>query len=350
MENKKRKKTLLWIFCSILAFLLILVISLFIMKKVGILQLKKDTVNQVPELPIEETEEGWEEGWVRYNGEPHAYNQDILTFLVMGIDSPEPVAKAKDGISGGQADALFLVVMDPHDKSVNVVAMNRNIMAAVDVYDRDGKYLGEYEQQIALQHGYGDGMQLSCTRTVNAVSRMFYNIPVHGYVSVNMGTVRELNAAVGGVKLTVLEDVHKKTEKGNVVRLNKGDLLTLTDDEAYVYVCKRDHKEFDSASGRVERQKQYLNEFVSLAKKKVQEDLSFAVDLYNAIQRYMVTDIEMSEFIYLVTEVLGYEFNADNLYTLQGETVMGEAFEEVYLDEDAFYELVMGLFYEPVKN
>ena len=45
--------------------------------------------------------------------------------------------------------------------------------ATLDVYDEDGVYMGQYTKQITLQHGYGDGMELSCERSVAAVSRLF---------------------------------------------------------------------------------------------------------------------------------------------------------------------------------
>ena len=65
---------------------------------------------------------------------------------------------------------MFLAVMNPHDKSVSIIAINRNAMALVDVYDEDGVYMGQYTKQITLQHGYGDGMELSCERSLQGRS------------------------------------------------------------------------------------------------------------------------------------------------------------------------------------
>ena len=45
--------------------------------------------------PTESTEEGWQDGWIRYNGQIYAYNEDIMTFLVMGVDNDDVVKKAK---------------------------------------------------------------------------------------------------------------------------------------------------------------------------------------------------------------------------------------------------------------
>lgn len=43
----------------------------------------------------------------------------------MGIDNDQPVAPAKDGISGGQSDAMFLLVQDSKTKTMSVVALHR---------------------------------------------------------------------------------------------------------------------------------------------------------------------------------------------------------------------------------
>lgn len=350
MANKTRKKRIgLKILLGIIIVLVILLFAVLGMSKFGKIQLKSHTTEMAPTLGEEDIEEDWEEGWVRYKGEPYVYNEEILTFLFMGIDSLDAAKKSKDGTSGGQADGLFLIVMNPKDKTVNVIAMNRNMMAQVDVYDKNGVYQGQHLKQITLQHGYGDGMEESCERTVSAISRHLYNLPINGYVAVNMGAIRDLNAAVGGVPLTVLEDIDYEYY-GFRVKLDKGQEVTLNGDQAYVYISKRDYKQFDSASGRVERQKQYIDAFIPLAKQKIQKDLSFAMDLYKAIEKYMVTDIEIPEFTYLVTEVLGYNFDAGNLITMPGETIMGEEFEEFYVDEEALKEIIMELFYEPAKQ
>ena len=118
---------------------------------------------------------------------------------------------------------MFLAVMNPHDKSVSIIAINRNAMALVDVYDEDGVYMGQYTKQITLQHGYGDGMELSCERSVAAVSRLFYNLPISGYAAINMGAIPALNDAVGGVQVTVLDDVIYPEYD---MDLHQGDVLT----------------------------------------------------------------------------------------------------------------------------
>lgn len=210
-QTKKQQKT--WIKIIKIVGIVLICLILFALIAFGVLRalgksgIRKNISGEAPVLEsTESTEEGWQDGWIRYNGQIYAYNEDIMTFLVMGVDNDDVVKKAKDGLSGGQADAMFLAVMNPHDKSVSIIAVNRNAMALVDVYDEDGVYMGQYTKQITLQHGYGDGMELSCERSVAAVSRLFYNLPISGYAAINMGAIPALNDAVGGVQVTVLDD------------------------------------------------------------------------------------------------------------------------------------------------
>jgi hypothetical protein len=84
----------------------------------------------------------WKPGWVRYNGQIYEYNSQLLTFLVMGIDNMEPVSVAEDFQSGGQADDMFLLVLDPEKSEISMIAVNRNTMSDIDVYAPEGRFLG----------------------------------------------------------------------------------------------------------------------------------------------------------------------------------------------------------------
>lgn len=324
--------------------------AFFISRTVGKNSLKSAVAGEKLELETTETAEVTEErkeGEILYQGQLYAYNEDMLTFLVMGIDHEGEVEEGEDGLDGGQADALFLVAMNPHTKTVSVIAINRNTMAAVDVYDADGVYMGQYTKQITLQHGYGDGKALSCERSVAAVSRLFYNLPINGYVAINMGAVPALNDAVGGVTVTVLDDVIYPEYDMN---LHQGDEVTLSGMQAYWYVRLRNENVFNSNALRLERQKQFLTTFAAMAKEQATSDIRVAINLYRTISAYMVTDIDINRFTYLASEAIGYEFDISHLYTLEGETLMGERFEEFYADEASLEALMIELFYEPVED
>lgn len=323
-------------------------IAFVILRTLGKDSLEQVVAGEAPDIAsTEELENSLKEGEVLYNGQVYAFNEDILTFLFMGIDREGEITEAEDGLDGGQADAIFLVAMNPHNKTVSIIAVNRNTMTTVDVYDADGVYMGQYIKQLTLQHGYGDGKELSCQRSVAAVSRLFYNLPINGYVAINMDAIPALNDAVGGVEVTVLDDIIYPEYD---MDLHQGDVVTLTGMQAYWYVRLRNENVFDSNTLRQNRQKQYLTTFAAMAKQQAMGDIRVAINLYRTVSEYMVTDIDITRFTYLASEVLGYQFDIGQLYTIEGETVMGDQFEEFYVNYDALYELIINLFYEPEEE
>ena len=294
----------------------------------------------------EEKEAQWKEGWISYNGKVYEYNEDIMTFLIMGIDkNDEVVEEVEEGTNGGQADALFLAVMNPHDKTIKVIGINRNTMTDIDIYNESGAYVTTVEAQIAVQHGFGNGVEKSCEYQKIAVSRLFYNLPIHGYAAINMSAIPMINDAVGGVEVTVLEDLTKADPT-----LIEGATVHLMGESSYWYIRERNVNEFGSADMRLARQKQYLNAFIIQAKSAAKKDISVVLDLYQAASPMMTTDITAGEVTYLAPILLDYQFDGENFLMVEGETVMGEQFEEFHVDEDALYEMILDVFYEEVDR
>lgn len=288
--------------------------------------------------------EDWQQGDIRYNGIHYRYNEDILTFLFMGIDRMTEVKEAENGQDGGQSDAIFLLVLNPHKKEICVIGVPRDTMTDVEMYYEEGTYWKTAKTQLAVQHGYGDGAEVSCERSRDAVSRLFYGLPIHGYCAINMGAIPLINDAVGGIELEAVETLNFKDFK-----IKEGEKIHLKGMDAYYYLHNRDINSFNSAGRRLERQKQYLTAYAKAAMDKIKEDLTFPVTLYNTLSKYMVTDISLDEISYLATQAAGYGFSGENLRSLAGATVQGEIYEEFYPDEKALYELILDVFYEEVE-
>lgn len=353
-KQKQRKKyTLRFIACGLVLLIICSVGGFQIVRIMGRARLLAVTETAQldmreafgEEIPEEERGRKWQEGWIKYNGKIYAYNEDILTFLVMGIDREGDVKEASGSVNGGQADALFLAVMNPHDKTIKVIGINRNTMTDIDVYDEEGACVRTVRAQIAVQHGFGKGTEDSCERQVEAVRRLFYSLPVHGYAAINMSAIPAINDAVGGVDVTVLEDLTGKDSS-----LVKDEKVHLEGESAFWYVKYRDIRIPGSADMRLARQKQYLNAFIKEAKQAVKKDISVAFDLYSGISRQMVTDITLDEIAYLAPALADCRFDSGSLYLLEGETVMGEKFEEFYADEDALYRMILEIFYEEIGD
>lgn len=364
-EQKRRKRRkIISVLITILFTLFLLLAALAgivaVMRAVGGRSLRNKTVGARPELmqevsaqnktDLEETREAkqpvWEEGWVRYEDKIYEYNEDILTFLVLGIDKEGTVKESRDAVSGGQADALFLVVMNPEKKDISIIAVNRDTMTNIQMagYREDG-YVQTVKAQIAVQHGFGGGMEESCELTKAAMSNLFYGLPIHGYISLNMGAVAKLNDALGGIEVTLTEDLTKVNSKWK-----EGETVLLKGKNAYTFVRWRDTGAFESNRARLNRQKQYLSAFVQKAKKAVQEDITIPLTLYEEFSKYIVTDVTPDETVYLAGKLLDYRFSNNAIYTLEGTTRMGEKYEEFYPDEEALKDLMIRVFYKEVEQ
>ena len=354
-KKRKHKVVVLTVLASITGLLAAAFATFLIVGAVGKANLRSNVI-AAPKLenapvvielqPTEEEAAGWKEGWVKYNGQIYAYNEDILTFLVMGIDKNRDVKEVAEGTNGGQADALFLVVLNPHDNSLSVIGINRNTMTDVAVYDDNGAYVNTIKAQIAVQHGFGNGVEESCEYQVNAVQHLFYEMPVHGYAAINMSAIGPLTDMVGGVDVVALEDV----KSGNSTVIKEGEEVHLEGDLAFAYIHNRDTKEFGSADHRLERQKQFITTYLQKVKQKTKEDIGFPISVYQAIAPQTVTSLTVDEMTYLVSIAKDYSFDENYLYTLKGETKQGDVFEEFYVDETDLFELILKVFYEPVEQ
>ena len=342
------------VFGAILIIILIIIIIgsiiFFFFSYSGKKELQKNA-GKAPEIPsaMQKTANGneddanWQDGWVRYQDKIYEYNENIITFLIMGIDKQGKVKPAANYQSGGQSDALFLVACDPDKGNISVIPINRNTMTPIEVCDKDGNYIDTMTAQITLQHAYGDGMKVSCERTRDAVSKLFYDLPIHGYCSLNMGAITTMNDDLGGVEVTVLEDMTMMN-----IRLVEGSDVLLQGDMAYYYLRKRHEDEFDSASKRLERQKQYISAFLKKLLQTVKHSPTKAIDIYQDVMPYVVTDLEMNEISYFATLASSFDYSGYQMYSLDGKTVMGERFEEYKIDEQSLYDLIIKVFYKEV--
>ena len=353
-HHRRTWKKVLWI---VLAVLLIAVcaavVSWRVLDAMGKNSLYKKNGEQVPTLAEEAQNEGageetadsqevWKDGWIRYQDKVYEYNDEIITFLVMGVDDMNYVSAKSGGINGGQADSLFLLVLNPKTQKISVVAINRNTMTEIDVYDANGDFDHTGVGQICLAHGYGNGMEESCEREEKAVSNLLYSLPMSGYIAINMGAIPMINDAVGGVT------VPRMTYQDGKIEYGKDQ--TLMGMDAFRYVHNRGD-DFDAASYRLEKQKVYLKALMKKMMDAVRENPTSIVNLYQTISPYMVTDVDLSEVTYLAGQMGNYSLDLDTIYSLQGETKMGDqGFEEFYYDEDALYEMMLQVFYTEVPE
>jgi len=336
------------ILCGLASVVLVFLVVWFVVNKIGEKNLygegnggNGNEVINVTYLSDEELSQAlWRTGKISYKGRIYEYNEEILTFLILGIDKEGTLTSTEEIAEGGQSDAIFLLMVNPKDQSINVLAVDRNLMTEIILPGMKEDGTDAYtEGQITLQYGYGDGRESSCELTKETVSNVLYDIPINGYAAIGYDAIPFLNDSVGGVEVTVTEDVVGDT--GWIV----GDKIVLYGPNAILYVRYRDTTIFESARLRTVRQKEYLSAFVNQAMEQTKKDITLPIRLYQGIQDYVVTDLTTDEIIYLIDEVAGYNFSEARIYTMPGETVQGEVYEEFYPNENEMRDLLIQLYY-----
>lgn len=288
-----------------------------------------------------------EEGQIFIDGKVYQYNEDILTFLCLGVDSKSGVTKEKTPGKAGQADTILLMVLNPHDNTMKAIALNRDAMTDIELHDTDGNFAGTEKGQLALQYAYGNGRDTSCEMMQKSVSNLLYGIPIHAYAAIDMSTIATLTDAVGGVRVTMPEDLTKVNSSWK-----EGSEVVLQGQNALTFVRERDSKskELGSQLKRLQRQKLFLMSFINQAKRKTRADITFPVKLYQDMKDHVVTDLTTDKIAYLAGEVLHYQFDMDSMIHLDGTYEAGDKNEEFYLDEQTLRETILQVFYEEVPE
>lgn len=301
----------------------------------------------------------WQENWVAIDGKVYAYNEECINLVVLGVDKPGEINGETDyeGWEAGQTDAIFLVSLNPATHCINIVGIPRNSMVNVDIYNEENHKIDTVYDQICLQYAFAGGGQPGLDRVKKSVSEMFYGLPIHGAFAIGYDAVSIVNDMAGGVEVEVLEDLQKENKvfvQGNTVHL-KGDL-------ALSYVRSRHYGELGSPTMRLKRQKQYLIGLIQKLRGEVKKNPILVRDIYNAVSRYMNTDVTLEEVVYLAAEAVNYRCGPDSFQLLEGEDRAVEIPEEklrpgeekepfyndYYLDEDNVKQVMLNIFYEEV--
>ncbi len=271
--------------------------------------------------------------YVIYNGERYNYNRNVINILFMGIDDTET---SEGSEQGHMADVIDLFAIDKKSGTIHVINVPRDIMTMIGVYSPDGGYLGLDKQAIAAAYAYGDGKETSCLNTADAVSRVFYNLPIKTYISLNMGGIAEINDAVGGVEVVSPETI------GPFV---KGETYHLQGDKARMFVQLRS-KESDNANlMRNARQKVYFSAFLKKVITQTKQDISLPISLYNTSRPYSCTNLNPDRITYLATEFVVNRNMALSFKAVPVDVKTNGNYAENYVKEKEFYEMFLSIFY-----
>ena len=277
--------------------------------------------------------------YIVYNGVTYKYNDKVTSLLFMGVDKKMD-EKNNEG-TGGQADVIVLMAMDIKNRKLTMMNIPRDTMTDVAIYSAGGYYTGMQRQQICLSYAYGDGKEKSCTNTVASVKRVFYNIPVNTYYSLDLAGLVTLNDAIGGVDVVSPETIEK---------FKQGESYHLMGNDADRFIEARVHDTAAANDLRMKRQQVYTKSFISKAMTEVKSDPSVALTLYNESAPFSCTNITPAKVTYLAQDIAVHGSLKTDIINVAGKTTLNEKTQEAEfnISEKEFYEQFLSVFYEKV--
>lgn len=328
MRRKEKIKAVLWV----VGFAVMIGLIYFVLQKgEQTFGIAKDTEDQVQ---METSDELKKLLWksIKFGKKKYQYSSDYETYLFLGTDGSGHESANREEYVGNMADFLMLAVINRKEQTYALLQLNRDTMTEIDLIGKDGEGMATANMQLCTAHWYGGTEKESSENTVNAVSKLLGGLTIDGYYTLNMENISRLNHAAGGVTVTIKNDLTSLDPS-----MKQGETITLTDEQAYRFVRGRMGVEDGENTSRMERQKQYLEAFLTKIKENMQEDPQTALDVYDEMADVSVTNISGGT----ITDILTEMHTAENrgIFQIEGESRTGEHLDdglehaEFYLNE-----------------
>ena len=274
------------------------------------------------------------------NGESVPLRRRLSSVLLIGTDNFIDDAKQNEieaFYNNNMADFLVVLVFDHAAKTVTPFQINRDTMCDVPWLSVNGLVGGTEFQHITFAHTYGSGKEDSCVNTRNAVSSLLYGVPIDSYFSFTMEAVPLMNDAVGGVTVTLDEDIPALGPE-----YVRGASVTLKGQDALRFVRYRDTNLVDSNNPRMSRHRLYLQAFTEAAREALAANEDLATKLFKAAEPFLCTDLSVEQIADISAALRDYTILP--AVTPDGQYVMGEDYAEFYVDPASLAQCVKSAF------
>ncbi len=274
------------------------------------------------------------------DGVDYVLNENVQCLLLIGLDKFDDDRDDTGYYNDQQADFNMLFVIDNEKHTYSAIHLNRDSMTKINVLGVAGEKIDIFEGQLALAHTYGNGREVSCRNTADAASELLNGTTIDRYISVTMDAVPVITDLVGGVEVEVKDDF-----SGVDNTLIMGETVTLNGEQALTYVRSRYGLEDSSNSTRMLRQQEYLSSLFKVFNEKAKSDDTFILNVSAELSDYIVSNYSINQLENLVKNLSDYEFT--EIYTIEGESKVGEKFLEFYPNKDDVQRILLELLYIP---
>ena len=172
---------------------------------------------------------------------------------------------------------------------------------------------------------------------------MLWDIPIVYYVGANLSAFDQFQSLAGDFDIVVPDD--SLASLG--AEYQKGSTLTITEENAELFVRSRDTDVDFSNTSRMLRQQAYIEGYINTLREQLQEDFNGTVARASSLLPQLVTNISVDEVTDFAEMLMNYEFSADEDYiVVEGTQEKGLFHDEYYIDESKLQELILEVFYK----
>ncbi len=311
-KKSKVSKVLISILCVILALLVGIVSTFFIMREIG--RKKMHNYDKIEINAPAKDESGRAIDTIdatgrviKYNGVSYAFNENVVSITFIGTD---------EGTDRNEGN--------------------------------EGKFIDTEKLQMTYAYSFKGTNVTGGQNTLTTISRLFYGLPINDYFAINLNALKTLNDSIGGVTLTS-SMTFESPEDGRTIL--EGETVTLHGAEAEKYVRSRDTKELESNNDRMARQQEYIRAFIASIFPAAKKDISVVSNLYGAIKENSDSTLDITKLTYVASMALSHMKSASDIeyINLSGKIVEGKNAEMYVSNEDAI-KTMLDVFYTPMQG
>ena len=292
-------------------------------------------------------EEFMNAGRTVWEGEEYRKIPGVTTLLIAGIDQeadPQQSVGTSRYRSGGQADFLLLVSIDHTNRRIHQLQIDRDAMAEVTVLSVYGQETGVRLMQIWLAHSYGANREENAQYTVKAVRGLMNDLEIDGYYMIDYTAVSALNDALGGVTVTIPDDM-------TVVNplWTAGSTVTLHGTEAETFVRSRRGVGEGTNVERMRRQSEFMQKALARMQERMADDSGFGLRLLSDLAAKAITNLPDQQ---LAAEIQNaFEYQSAPPEYLDGEYRLGNSgYREFHVAEGSARRWIMTHLYTRESN
>ncbi len=303
-------------------------------------KVQKDADNEIIEKAGTSENADHSSEYISYHGNNYPVIRNMTSVLLIGTDNYINDDKQFDRemyYNRNLADFLVVLVFDHDRKKITPFQINRDTMCEVSWLGLNLAVGGYKVEHITYAHMYGTGKEDSCENVVRTARRFLYNAPIDHYLAFTMDAVPIVNDLVGGVTVTLEDDIPALGEE-----YKAGSAITLYGKAALRFVRYRDTMLLDSNLPRMQHQQLYLNSFTEAARTAAAKNEDLVIDVFKAVDRFLCTDLTVNDISEIVSNLIEYQI--EPVISPEGKYIRGNEFAEFYVDEESLWSCIQAAF------